>query len=436
MKKIFLAIIFILALSVSSASARSEITLAELNGTVGVQMEEFVKEVIQNSESRGDSLIIFQLDTPGGLVEAMRGVVQSILASQVPVVVWVPPGGRAASAGAFIVQAAHVAAMAPGTNIGAAHPVVASGEDIKESDMSKKIMNDLKAQMRSVVQLRGRNQEISEKMIEESISLTATEALKGRAIDIIAGDINSLIKAVGGRRVKVGSQFVNIKLDNEVKVSRAEMSFSEKIIQFVSDPQIAYLLISGGVMAIFFEIITPGGFMLGTVGGVMLVLGSIGLKMLPFNWAGIVLIIAGIIVMVIDIFAGTMGVLTLVGLPVFCLGGIFLFRAPGGELLQISMSLIIGIALALAVCFVLVAYLVLKGIRRKVSTGQQGMIGLEVEIISDLTPDSFGQVMCHGEIWKAKSLDGKIILKGASGKVQGLEGMTLLIQRINQNDSI
>ena len=436
MKKIFLAIIFILALSVSSASARSDITLAELNGTVGVQMEEFVREVIQNSESRGDSLIIFQLDTPGGLVEAMRGVVQSILASQVPVVVWVPPGGRAASAGAFIVQAAHVAAMAPGTNIGAAHPVVASGEDIKESDMSKKIMNDLKAQMRSVVQLRGRNQEISEKMIEESISLTATEALKGRAIDIIAGDINSLIKAVGGRRVKVGSQFVNIKLDNEVKVSRAEMSFSEKIIQFVSDPQIAYLLISGGVMAIFFEIITPGGFMLGTVGGVMLVLGSIGLKMLPFNWAGIVLIIAGIIVMVIDIFAGTMGVLTLVGLPVFCLGGIFLFRAPGGELLQISMSLIIGIALALAICFVLVAYLVLKGIRRKVSTGQQGMIGLEVEIISDLTPDSFGQVMCHGEIWRAKSIDGKIILKGASGKVQGLEGMTLLIQRINQNDSI
>lgn len=138
MKKIFLAIIFILALNVSSASARSEITLAELNGTVGVQMEEFVREVIQNSESRGDSLIIFQLDTPGGLVEAMRGVVQSILASQVPVVVWVPPGGRAASAGAFIVQAAHVAAMAPGTNIGAAHPVVASGEDIKESDMSKK----------------------------------------------------------------------------------------------------------------------------------------------------------------------------------------------------------------------------------------------------------------------------------------------------------
>ena len=318
MKKLLFVILF-LVLSVQCAYARSDITLAELNGTVGVQMEEFVKEVISNSERNGDALIIFQLDTPGGLVEAMRGVVQSILGSKVPVAVWIPPGGRAASAGAFIVQAAHIAAMSPGTNIGAAHPVVASGEDIKDSDMSKKVMNDLKAQMRSVVQLRNRNQEIAEQMIEESISLTATEALKNRVIDIIAGDINSLIKAISGRRVKIGADFTNINFDNEVKVSRAEMSFSERIIQFVSDPQIAYLLISAGAMAIFFEIITPGGFILGTVGGVMLVLGSIGLKMLPFNWAGIVLIIAGIILMVIDLIAGTSGVLTLVGLPVFAL---------------------------------------------------------------------------------------------------------------------
>ena len=389
-------------------------------------MEEFVKEVITNSEQNGDALIIFQLDTPGGLVEAMRGVVQSILASKVPVAVWIPPGGRAASAGAFIVQAAHVAAMAPGTNIGAAHPVVASGEDIKESDMSKKIMNDLKAQMRSVVQLRNRNQEIAEQMIEESISLTATEALKNRVVDIVAGDINSLIKAIAGRRVKINSQFVNINFDNEIKVSRAKMSFSEKIIQFVSDPQIAYLLISAGVMAIFFEIITPGGFILGTVGGVMLVLGSIGLKMLPFNWAGIVLILAGIILMAVDLIAGTSGLLTLVGLPVFCLGGVFLFRAPGGELLQISMSFIIGLAIALGICFALMAFLILKGFRRKVATGSQGMLGLEVEVISDLSENSFGQVSCHGEIWRAKSESG-VIFAGSSGVVKAIDGMTLII---------
>ncbi|MBQ7733849.1 MAG: nodulation protein NfeD [Synergistaceae bacterium] len=417
MKK-FLLTILILLLIVSGSFAESRVTLAELHGTVGVQMEEFVRNVIAASESRNDSLIILQLDTPGGLVEAMRGIVQSILASQVPVAVWIPSGGRAASAGAFIVQAAHIAAMSQGTNIGAAHPVSASGDDVK-GDMNKKVVNDLKAQMRSVVQLRNRNQSIAEQMIEESISLTASEALKEGVIDIIAGDVSSLIKAVSGRRVKIGSTFRNINFDEAIKVSRADMSFSEKIIQFVSSPEIAYLLLSGGMMAIFFEIITPGGFMLGTAGGVMLLLGAIGLKMLPFNWAGILLIIAGVVVMAIDIIAGTMGVLTLLGLPVFCLGGIFLFRAPGGELLSISLSFIAGVAIALGICFVFIAFLIVKGFKRKVTTGRAGMLGLEVKIISE------NQVMCHGEIWRAKFESE--FATGESGIVKGIDGMTLIV---------
>ena len=425
MKK-FISLMVLLLISTSISYAQTNITLAELHGTVGVQMEEFVKEVIHDSESKHDSLIIFELDTPGGLVEAMRGIVQSILSSRVPVAVWIPSGGRAASAGAFIVQSAHIAAMSPGTNIGAAHPVSASGDDIKDSEMTRKVMNDLKAQMRSVVQLRGRNEEIAEKMIEESISLTSTEALRQRVIDIIAGDVNSLIKAISGRRIKIGSEIVNLNFDSEVDVSRAQMSFSERIIQFVSSPEIAYLLLSGGIMAIFFEIITPGGFILGTTGGIMLLLGAIGLKMLPFNWAGLVLIIAGIIVMAIDIIAGTMGVLTLIGLPVFCLGGIFLFRAPGGELLQISLSVIIGIALALGICFALAAYLIIRGIRRKVSTGEQGMKGLSVEVIEGFDDSHFGQVMCHGEIWRAKS-EGVSFIKGQKGIVKSVEGMTLIV---------
>ena len=338
-KRIFLALIM-LCLSVSCSEARSTVTLADLHGTVGVQLEEFVKEVIADSESRNDSLIVFELDTPGGLVEAMRGIVQAILGSRVPVAVWIPPGGRAASAGAFIVQAAHIAAMSPGTNIGAAHPVTAGGKDIDGDTMTSKVMNDLKAQMRSVVQLRGRNQEAAEEMIEESISLTATEALKARVIDVIAGDISSLIKAVQGRRVRLGQNLVNLKFDDDVVISRVGMSFTERIIQFVSSPEIAYLLLSGGIMAIFFEVITPGGFILGTTGGIMLLLGAIGLKMLPFNWAGIILIAAGIILMAVDLIAGTSGLLSLLGLPVFCLGGVFLFRAPGGELLQISMTVL------------------------------------------------------------------------------------------------
>ena len=265
MKK-FLLTLTLLLLTLP-AHAKSTVTLAELSGTVGVQMEEFVRDTVRQSELNGDSLLIFQLDTPGGLVEAMRGIVQAILSSRVPVAVWIPSGGRAASAGAFIVQAAHIAAMSPGTNIGAAHPVTGGGDNIPEGDMNKKVMNDLKAQMRSVVQLRGRNHDITEQMIVDSISLTADEALRERVIDIIAPDINALIKAVSGRRVKNGSQSLRISLDDEVIVSRATMSFSEQVIQFVSSPEIAYLLLSGGMMAIFFEVITPGGFILGTTGG-------------------------------------------------------------------------------------------------------------------------------------------------------------------------
>lgn len=415
MKK-FLCMIMLLCLSLP-AHADSNITVAELSGTVGVQMEEFVKEVITSSRS---DLIIFELDTPGGLVEAMRGIVQAILSSQVPVAVWIPPGGRAASAGAFIVQAAHIAAMSPGTNIGAAHPVTAGGKDIGDETMTSKVMNDLKAQMRSVVQLRGRNQDIAERMIEESISLTATEALKAGAVDVIAGDIEALIKAVSGRRIRTGQQVRTLTLEGEITLMRAGMTFGERIIQFVSSPEIAYLLLSGGIMAIFFEVITPGGFILGTVGGVMLLLGSIGLKMLPFSWAGIVLIVAGIILMAVDLIAGTSGLLSLVGLPVFCLGGVFLFRAPGGELLQISMSVIVGIAVGLGICFGFAAYLVVKGLRRKVTTGTQGMIGLEVSVLNA------GQVMCHGEIWTARAEVGELEA-GQTGVVAGMDGMTLIV---------
>lgn len=427
MKKFLLTLTITLLLTLP-ANAKSTITLAELSGTVGVQMEEFVRDTIRQSELNYDSLLIFQLDTPGGLVESMRGIVQSILASKVPVAVWIPPGGRAASAGAFIVQAAHIAAMSPGTNIGAAHPVTAGGDDVPKGDMNQKVMNDLKAQMRSITQLRGRNQETAEQMIENSISITAPEALQEGVIDIIAGDITSLIKAASGRRVKNGNTSLRIALDDEVSVSRATMSLSESIIQFVSSPEIAYLLLSGGMMAIFFEVITPGGFILGTTGGVMLLLGAVGLKMLPFNWAGIVLTFAGIILMVIDIVAGTSGLLTLLGLPVFCLGGVFLFRAPGGELLTISMSFITGAAIALGICFGVAAYFAVKGLRRKVSTGRQGMLGLSVEALNDVGYDIVGQVMCHGEIWRAIS-DGDIIPAGSHATVKAVDGMTLIITR-------
>ncbi len=422
-RKFLLALMIILI--AGSAYASSTVTLAKLHGTIGVQAEEYIREVIESSA--GSSLVVIELDTPGGLVESMRGIVQSILNAPVPVCVWVPPGGRAASAGAFIVQASHVAAMSAGTNIGAAHPVQAGGSDIASGDMSQKVMNDLRAQMRSVVQLRGRNVETAERMITESISLTATEALRAKTIDIIASDVQTLLKAVQGRKVSVNGASVRIALESPVSVQRVEMSLAERIIQFISSPEIAYLLLSGGMAAIFFEVITPGGFILGTTGGVMLLLGAIGLKMLPFSWAGIILLASGIILMVVDLLAGTSGLLTLLGLPVFCLGGVFMFRAPGGELLRYSVSVALGLSLSVGICFGVCAFLVLKGLRRKVSTGRAGMIGQHAEVISVLDGTTVGQVKCHGEIWNAIST-GQEMRPGQFGMVKALEGMRVIIE--------
>ena len=421
-------VLVVLALSVAWGSeGGGGVLVAPLTGTVGVQMEEFVQQAVRRAAQEGRDVLVFQLDTPGGLVESMRGIVQSILASPVPVVVWVPGGGRAASAGAFIVQAAHVAAMAPGTNIGAAHPVSAGGEDLGENDMSRKVLNDLRAQIRSVAQLRGRNQTDAQLMVDESLSLTAQEALERRVVDLIAADVPSLLAALDGRRVKLDSaRTVTIRLRPGAPTERMEMTLQERLIQFVSSPEVAYMLLSGGLLAIFFDVMTPGGFVLGTTGALMLLLGSIGLKMLPFSWAGVLLLGAGIAVMVGDLLVGGMGILSVLGLAVFCLGGIFLFQAPGGELLRFSLSAVAGAAVTLGGCFVLFAVLVFRGMRRRVTTGERGMIGLEAVAVTKITPEG-GRVRCHGELWRART-EGGTMPAGSSGVVAAMEGITLVVR--------
>jgi membrane-bound serine protease (ClpP class) len=421
LKRIFLALL--LALTAQVAQAAGKVVVAPLTGTVGVQMEEFVAKVIDQAENEEAGLVVFKLDTPGGLVEATRGITQSILSSKVPVAMWVPPGGRAASAGAFMMQAAHVSVMASGTNVGAAHPVVAGGGDVPDGDMRKKVMNDLMAQMRSLTQLRGRSEKIAQRMIEESLSLTAREALEQNAIDIVADDLESLLTAVRGRTVEVdGKQVV---IDASGFLENVEMNFQEQVIQFLSSPDIAYLLLVGGLLAIFYEIITPGGFVLGVTGAVMLLLGGIGLKMLPFNWAGVALVGTGVIVMGIDLLLGGTGLLSLLGVAVLVMGGVFLFRAPGSELLSVSLGAMAGMAVVLGLCFTVFALMLAKSLGRRVTTGQEGVAGLDAEVTEDLTPD--GMVKCRGEVWRARTTEG-FLKKGELASVTAMKGMTLLVK--------
>lgn len=293
--------------------------------------------------------------------------------------------------------------------------------------MSKKVLNDLRAQIRSVAQLRGRNQVDAQLMVDESLSLTAQEALERRVVDLIALDVPSLLAALDGRRVKLDSaRTVTIRLRPGAPTERMEMTLQERLIQFVSSPEVAYMLLSGGLLAIFFEVMTPGGFVLGTTGALMLLLGSIGLKMLPFSWAGVLLLGAGIAVMVGDLLVGGMGILSVLGLAVFCLGGIFLFQAPGGELLRFSLSAVAGAAVTLGGCFVLFAVLVFRGMRRRVTTGERGMIGLEAVAVTKITPEG-GRVRCHGELWRART-EGGVMPAGSSSVVAAMEGITLVVR--------
>jgi membrane-bound serine protease (ClpP class) len=389
-------------------------------------MEEFVVKVVRQAEDERAGLIVFKLDTPGGLVEATRGITQAILTSKVPVAMWVPPGGRAASAGAFMMQAAHIAAMASGSNLGAAHPVVASGGDVPEGDMKKKVLNDLTTQMRTLANRYGRDEETAQQMVLESLSLTAHEALRENVIDIVVDDLPTLLSAVHGRSVVGdGRRMTTVRFSETVE--NLEMNFREQFIQFLSSPDIAYLLLAGGLLALFYEIVTPGGFVLGTTGAVMLLLGSIGLKMLPFNWAGVALVAAGVIVMAIDLFIGGIGLLSLLGIAVLAAGGIFLFRAPGSELLSISLGAVVGMSLTLGVCFMVFALMIAKSLRSKTATGQEGLIGLGVEITEDLTPE--GMVKCRGEVWRARiETEGESLRRGDAACVAATEGIVLIVR--------
>jgi membrane-bound serine protease (ClpP class) len=313
--------------------------------------------------------------------------------------------------------------MSPGTNIGAAHPVIASGKDVPAGDMKTKVTNDLMAQMRSLTQLRGRNEDVAQQMILESLSLTAREALRENVVDLVVDDLEALILATSGRIAIVDGRPLKIELLTGA-IENVEMTGQEKLIQFLSSPDIAYLLLAGGMLAIFYEVITPGGFVLGITGAIMLLLGSIGLKMLPFNWAGIALVGAGVLVMGIDLLVGGMGILSLLGVAVMVTGGVFLFRAPGGELLNVSMGVLSGMAITLGFCFALFALMAAKSLRAKVTTGQQGMIGIEVEITEDLAPE--GMVKCRGELWRARA-QTETLRKGDSATVAATEGIVLIV---------
>jgi membrane-bound serine protease (ClpP class) len=396
--KIFLiAILSLVLLGANVVAAEpSDIYIIRIADAISPGTAEFIKSGIKTAEEHGAACIIIELDTPGGLAESMRLIVQNILASRVPVVVFVSPSGaRAASAGVMITMAADVAAMAPGTNIGAAHPVGAGGKDI-DGAMSEKIINDMVAQAKSVAEKRGRNADWVEDAIRESVSVTETEALKENIIDLIAKDTDDLIRQLNGREIKDRGR---LKLDEANKIVLAE-TLRTKILKTISNPNIAYILMMIGLAGLYFELSHPGAIFPGVIGGISLILAFFALQTLPVNYAGVLLIALAIIFFIMEMKITSYGLLSVAGIVSLLLGSLMLFEGDTTGM-KLSLQVVLPTIIVISAFFVAIASLVFRAQRSKPATGSMGLVG-EIGIVKKaLTPE--GKVFVHGELWNAKA---------------------------------
>jgi membrane-bound serine protease (ClpP class) len=378
------------------AAEPGDIYIIRIADAISPGTAEYIKFGIKKAEENGAACIIIELDTPGGLAESMRLIVQNILASRVPVVVFVSPGGaRAASAGVMITMAADIAAMAPGTNIGAAHPVGAGGKEI-DGTMSEKIVNDMVAQAKSVAEKRGRNAKWVEDAIRESVSVTETEALKENIIDLIAKDTDDLIRQLNGRQIKDRG---TLELDKANKIILEE-SLRSKILRTISNPNIAYILMMIGLAGLYFELSHPGAIFPGVVGGIALILAFFAMQTLPVNYAGVLLIVLAIIFFIMEMKITSYGLLSVAGVVSLLLGSLMLFEGDTPDM-KLSWHVLVPTIIVISGFFVAVASLVFRAQVSKPTTGAGGLVG-EIGIVKKaLRPE--GKVFVHGELWHARA---------------------------------
>ena len=393
-----------------------EVMVITLEGVINPAASEFIGKGIQKATKRGAEALVIQLDTPGGLDTSMRTIVKEIVGSEVPVVVFVAPSGaRAASAGVFITLAAHIAAMAPGTNIGAAHPV-GLGEKMDKT-MTDKATNDAAAYIRSLAERKGRNAAWAEKAVRESISATEVEALKEHIIDLVSKDLNTLLLDINGRKVQT-TLAEKILKTKDARILHEETGLRQKILNFISDPNVAYILMLLGFYGLFFELTNPGAIFPGVIGGICLILAFYAFQTLPVNYAGLLLIILAIILFILEVKIVSHGVLTIGGVIAMIIGSLMLFETPG-PFVRLSLYLILPAVMVTALFFSLTIGLALKAHKRKPVTGKEELVGMEGVARTDITPEE-GTVSLHGELWTAYAeepiaKDNKVVVESVSG---------------------
>jgi membrane-bound serine protease (ClpP class) len=405
----------------NNSAAENEVYIIEISGSINPAVADFLKRGINQASEDVVSCVIIKIDTPGGLAESMREIVKTIFASKVPVVTYVAPSGaRAASAGVMITIAADIAAMAPGTNIGAAHPVGAGGKDIG-GKMSEKVTNDMVAQVKSIAEKRGRNVQWVEKAVRESVSVTETEALKANVIDIVAKDLDDLIRQINGRKIENKGV---LKLDNP-KRTIIEESLRTKVLKIISDPNVAYILMMIGLAGLYFELSHPGAVLPGVVGGISIILAFFAFQTIPVNYAGFLLIILAIVFFIMEMKISSYGLLSIAGITSLILGSLMLFEGNGTDM-RLSWKVLVPTLTFVSGFFVVISGLVFKSQLSKPRTGASGLLG-EIGVVKEPILQE-GKVFVHGELWNAISKDP--IEKGAKVRVVKVENLVLEVEPI------
>ncbi|CAB5084977.1 Putative membrane-bound ClpP-class protease associated with aq_911 [Olavius algarvensis associated proteobacterium Delta 3] len=407
-----------------SAYAQSDtVYVIPVADAISPGVADYIKKGIEKASETGAAAVVIELDTPGGLADSMRKIVMAIYKSEIPVVVFVSPSGaRAASAGVMITMAADIAAMAPGTNIGAAHPVGAGGKEINET-MEDKVTNDMVAYVKGIAKKRDRNEEWAEKAVRESVSVTASEALENNIIDLIAEDMDDLIKQINGREI-AGKGTLNLQ-DPQMVVMKE--TFRDKVLKTISNPNIAYILMLIGLAGLYFELSHPGAIFPGVIGGIAIILAFFALQTLPVNYAGLLLIVLAVVFFIMEMKIASYGLLSVAGVTSLLLGSLMLFEGDSPEI-RVAWQVMIPTVGLISAFFIAVAGMVFKAHVSQPRTGVSGLIG-QVGVVKNII-DPAGKVFIRGELWNAEA--GTTIPEGVKVRVVNVTNLMLEVEAVEE----
>ena len=408
-----------------TAEPQTNVKLLELDGAIGPIAVQVIEKGINQAEKANSEALIILLNTPGGLTESTWKITKAIMNSYVPVVVYIyPQGARAGSAGVFITFSAHIAAMAPATNIGAASVVSMGGE--MDSTMYKKVTNDAVANLQAIANKRGRNKNWVERAIREAISISDYEAVDSNVVDLVADNIDDLLEKIDGREVETAGGMKTLHTKNARKEPIAK-TFSEKILEIISNPNIAFLLFSLGGLGLVLELYNPGAILPGVVGGICIILAFFSFQTLPINYAGLLLILFSIILFLLEIKVPSYGMLTIGGVVSLALGGVMLIDSPD-PYLKVSWYVIAAVIIVFLGFFGIAVRYVIKSHRKQVTTGAEGLVGQIGRVTKDLNPQ--GMVLVSGELWKAFADEN--LSRDTKVKVLKTDNMTLKVEKYTE----